>query len=53
MKKNEYEMERNVIYNAIVNANRKKNSRIIPLFNESAERVTEDVLNDRKELFGS
>ncbi|ADU30366.1 phage protein [Evansella cellulosilytica DSM 2522] len=50
--KNDYEMQRNVIYNAIINANRKKNSRIVPLFPKDEEKSTEEIIDEREELFG-
>lgn len=51
-KRNNYEMQRNVIFNAIINANRKKNTRIIPLFKDNDERDTVDIMEEREELFG-
>lgn len=51
--KNNYEMERNVIFNAIINANRKKGKRMIPLFKEHSEKSTTEILEDREELFGN
>ena len=52
--KNEYEMQRNVIFNAIINSNRKKNTRMISLFqDESDEKTTEEIVQEREELFGS
>ncbi|MDQ0269012.1 hypothetical protein [Cytobacillus purgationiresistens] len=50
--KREYEMQRNVIFNAIINANRKKNSKIIPLFNDSNEKTAAEMMDEREELFG-
>lgn len=47
-----YEMERNVIFNAIINAFRKKNSRVIPLFREENEKDPIEILEERAELFG-
>jgi hypothetical protein len=51
-KKNEYEMQRNVMLNALINANRKKHSRVIPLFKENNEKTTNEILAEREELFG-
>lgn len=51
-KKNEYEMERNVMLNALINANRKKGARILPLFAEENEKTTTEILDERQELFG-
>ncbi|MFC0559686.1 hypothetical protein [Halalkalibacter alkalisediminis] len=50
--KNNYEMQRNVMYNALINSKRGKNSRIIPLFTENDERTTLEIMDERKELFG-
>ncbi|MFS0591495.1 hypothetical protein AB1L05_07815 [Cytobacillus horneckiae] len=50
--KNDYEMQRNVIFNAIINANRKKNSSMIPLFKDNSEKTATEIIEEREELFG-
>ena len=50
--RNKYEMQRNVIYNAIINANRKRGSRMIPLFKDNDPQTVSDIIEERKELFG-
>ncbi|MEX3713655.1 hypothetical protein ABFV99_14775 [Cytobacillus horneckiae] len=46
-------LDRNVSLNAIVNALRDKNTSFMELFNDdSEEKSTEDILNERRELFG-
>ncbi|WP_139364949.1 hypothetical protein [Sutcliffiella halmapala] len=50
--RNNYEMQRNVIFNAIINANRKKNSKVIPLFDEKNDKTNIEILGEREELFG-
>ncbi|WP_433959252.1 hypothetical protein [Cytobacillus horneckiae] len=50
--KNDYEMQRNVIFNAIINANRKKNSGMIPLFKDNSEKTATEIIEEREELFG-
>jgi hypothetical protein len=51
-KKNEYEMQRNVMLNALINANRKKGARVIPLFTDENEKTTTEIMDEREELFG-
>lgn len=51
-KRIEYETQRNVIFNAIVNTKRKRNSRVIPLFSEHEEKSPMEIMNERSELFG-
>lgn len=51
--KNQYEMQRNVYFNAIINTKRKKNTKIIPLFIENTEKPTIEILEEREELFGN
>lgn len=50
--RNKYEMQRNVIYNAIINANRKRGSSMIPLFKNNDPKTVSDIIEERKELFG-
>lgn len=47
-----YEMDRNVTFNAIINALRKKNSTVIPLFVEEDEKNPIEIMEERAELFG-
>ncbi len=50
--KNNYIIQRNVIFNAIANANRQTNT-VIPLFEEETEGMSqEEIINEREELFG-
>lgn len=51
-KKNEYEMQRNVILNAIINSKRKQYTPVIPLFKDDDEMTDEEKLKEREELFG-
>ena len=49
--KNNYIIQRNVIFNAIANAHRQNNS-VIPLFEEEVEEKSqEEITNEREELF--
>lgn len=51
-KKDEYEITRNVILNAIVNSRRKGNA-LIPLFEKTqGGKSAEEILEEREELFG-
>lgn len=51
-KKDEYEITRNVILNAILNSKRKGNT-LIPLFEKSISgKSAEEIFDERKELFG-
>lgn len=52
-KKNDAELMRNVIINAYINGNRKKNTPLIPLFEEKVEKTEQEILDERKELFGN
>lgn len=47
-----YEMQRNIAFNAYVNANRKKGSKMIPLFDDNDEQTLVDIAEAREELFG-
>lgn len=50
--KNNYIIQRNVIFNAIANVNRQTNT-VIPLFEEETEEMSqEEIINEREELFG-
>jgi hypothetical protein len=51
-KKNDYEMQRNVMLNALINSNRRKGSSLIPLFSEDNQKTTLEIINEREELFG-
>jgi hypothetical protein len=51
-KKNNFEMERNVMLNALINANRRKGARLLPLFTEENEKTTTEIMDERQELFG-
>jgi hypothetical protein len=54
--KTDYEILRNVIYNAGLNLLRKKGQKIVPLFDENGEVNNElneeEIRNEREELFG-
>lgn len=50
--KTDYEMQRNVIFNAIINTKRKRNSKVIPLFTDSEEKTALEIMQERQELFG-
>lgn len=51
-RKNEAELKRNVVLNAIYNSNRKKNQKLIPLFEkEVVEKSEDEILKEREELF--
>lgn len=50
--RNGLEMQRNVMLNAIINAFRKKNARFLPLFEEENKMTTEEIIQERHELFG-
>jgi hypothetical protein len=55
MKKDEYQVLRNTIYNAGVNLLRKKNQREIPLFSEDREKEVDEkqkLMEERESLFG-
>ncbi|UDY80759.1 hypothetical protein [Geobacillus phage GR1] len=55
MKKDEYQVLRNTIYNAGVNLLRKKNQKEIPLFSEDRENEgdeKEKLIKEREALFG-
>lgn len=51
-KKNEYEMHRNVMLNALINSNRRKGAQVIPLFPKNTEKTTTEIMDEREELFG-
>lgn len=52
LQQNQAELQRNVILNAIVNANRKKNTKVIDLFEKkSIKKSKEEIKIEREELF--
>lgn len=52
LQQNQAELQRNVILNAIVNANRKKNTKVIDLFEKkSIKKSREEIKIEREELF--
>ena len=50
--KNDCEIQRNIVFNAIINTKRKKNTRMIPLFQETNDKTTQEIMAEREELFG-